>query len=129
MFSNSAYAGMRTLVALGRLEVEADMSARFLKTVNDLFDLMNVLCYGTGVRPLNRSCTELQKLIKLKDDLLSWHVSDPGAASRPPCFDGFTQAVNATLVLHEQLVLNGQVKFLMTGRLNQDCIENFFQPD
>ena len=34
------------------------------------------------------------------------------------------QAIGVALLLCDELVSSGVVKFLMTGRLNQDCLEN-----
>ena len=124
--SHTVYAGMRTLVALGQLDANADMTAVFLKSVNDLFDLLNVRVCGSGIRPLTRGTYEQCRLQKLQQEVLTWKVTDKGAPSRPPCFDGFVQAINVALLLREELVMTGRVKFLLTGRMNQDSIENLF---
>jgi len=117
---------MRTLVALGQVDANADMTAVFLKSVNDMFDLLNVRVCGSGIRPLTRGTYEQCRLQKLQQEVLTWKVTDKGAPSRPPCFDGFVQAINVALLLREELVMTGRVKFLLTGRMNQDSIENLF---
>ena len=44
--SNSVYAGLRTLVALGQISPEAEATAFYVKSVNDIFDCLNVRAYG-----------------------------------------------------------------------------------
>jgi len=43
--SNSVYAGLRTLVALGQISPEAEATAFYVKSVN-IFDCLNVRAYG-----------------------------------------------------------------------------------
>ena len=104
------------------------MTADFLRSVNDVFDVLNVRAFDTKVAtPLGSSSSEqLERLRSLKDDALMWHVAGKSGNSRPPCFDGLIQDINAVLQMHQCLVVDGPLDFLMTGRLNQDCIDNFF---
>lgn len=44
---------------------------------------------------------------------------------RPPSFDGLVHSLQATLLLWGELEAEG-VSFLLTGRLNQDPLENEF---
>ena len=39
---------------------------------------------------------------------------------------GIACSIKATRKLHKELVINGNFSFLLTSRLNQDCLENFF---
>jgi len=48
-----------------------------------------------------------------------------GKISQPPCFKGFTQTINGVLQFFEGEKSN-EILFLMTNRLNQDILENFF---
>ena len=45
---------------------------------------------------------------------------------RPACFDGWMMAINALLMLWEDLHTTHDLKFMLTNRLNQDCVENLF---
>ena len=49
---------------------------------------------------------------------MTWKVSDRGAPSRTPSFDGSVQAVYVALLLREEIVISGKVKFLLTGQMN-----------
>ena len=64
---------------------------------------------------------ELEHRRRLKDDVGMWHVE--GTTSRPPCFDGLIHEINEVLEMHQSA---WSVHFLLTERLNQNCIENFF---
>ena len=98
----------------------------FLKQVNDVFDMLNVRGFGTkAAAPLKLGCQQqLERLMKLKADALAWKVL---GRNRPPCFDGLVQDINAVLAIHDDLVVNGPLSFPLTGRFNQDCIENLSQ--
>ena len=43
-----------------------------------------------------------------------------------PCLEGWQMAINCLLQLWEFLYQEHGVKFLLTSRLNQDCVENLF---
>lgn len=45
--------------------------------------------------------------------------------SRPPCFEGIVQTINAVLMLFE-LEKNSNNEFILTSKLNQDYLEIFF---
>ena len=104
------------------------MTARFLKDVNDAFDILNVRAFGAkAAGPLRvSSCEQREQLARIKKEVATWQVVHPTRNTRPPCFDGLIQDINVVLQMRESLVGNGPLQFLLTGRLNQDCIENFF---
>ena len=43
-----------------------------------------------------------------------------------PWEHGMLCSIKATKALYEELVVNGPFEFLMTAKLNQDCLENLF---
>ena len=102
------------------------MTAEFLRNVNTSFDILNVRAFDSKTAsPLaQNSNAELDRLRRLKDEVGTWRVV--GKSSRPPCLDGLVQDINVVLQMHESAVVDGPLDFLLTGRLNQDCIENFF---
>ena len=126
MCSQTAYAGMTILSSLGKLRNEAGMTAEFLCYVNTSFDILSVHAFDSkAASPLARnSNAELDRLRRLKDEVAMWRVV--GKSSRPPCFDGLVQDINVVLQMHESAVVDGPLDCLLTGRLNQDCSENFF---
>ena len=46
--------------------------------------------------------------------------------SKQPWQIGIQCSIKSTRALHTELVQNGPFKYLLTSRLNQDCLENFF---
>ena len=101
------------------------MTAQFLKQVNDLFDMLNVRGFGSKVAaPLKvDSHQQLCRMNELKEESQRWRVV---GRPRPPCFEGLSQNVNAVLAMHADLVVDGPLSFLMTGRINQNPADNFF---
>ena len=101
------------------------MTAEFLKQVNDVFDILNVRGFGTkAAAPLTAdNQQQLDRMVLLKELSREWRVV---GGRRPPCFEGLLQNINAVMAMHANLVVGGPLTFLMTGRINQDCIENFF---
>jgi hypothetical protein len=121
--SSSVYAGMKTLTTLGKLPSSASETAVFLKEVNDVFDFLNVRgVRGNHCRPL--TADELVKCSYYKEQVSKWYGK--GKTRIPPCFKALIQSLNATYMLGMDLVVNGDFKFLLTGRITQDCLENFF---
>ena len=101
------------------------MIAEFLKQVNDVFDTLNVRGYsGKAAAPMTAdNQQQLDRMVPLKELSREWRVV---GGRRPPCFKGLMQNNNAVLVMHADPIIDTPLTFLMTGHINQDCIENFF---
>jgi hypothetical protein len=113
--SHTVSAGMHTLVSLGKLPPSAAVTADFLKMVNTIFDVLNVrVLKGAVSGDFNAYCEQVQL----------WSVK--GKFKKQPCFEALQQSLIATELMTIDLVRNGPFKFLLTGRINQDCLENFF---
>ena len=129
VFSNTVYAGINILASLGKLRCQAYMTADFVKKVNDAFDVLNLRSYGKkAASPISaNSIQHLKVLSDMKAESESWYVNVKGKKYRPPCFDGLIQDINVITAIYDHgLVKKGPLKFLLTGRLNQDCLENIF---
>ncbi|XP_014673983.1 PREDICTED: uncharacterized protein LOC106814198 [Priapulus caudatus] len=127
IFTDEVYAGMHILASIGRLGSQAHMTADFLKLVNNVFDLLNVRAYGKTAAPFTEhSDKQLNTLLDLKAQVQKWHMIVKGKKYRPPSFDALIEDFNVVISIHEDLVVKGPLEFLLTGRLNQDCIENVF---
>ena len=46
--------------------------------------------------------------------------------TRPSFFEVLIQVINTVLGMHAGFVASGPLAFLMSGRFNQDCVENLF---
>lgn len=53
-------------------------------------------------------------------------VSLNGKISRPPCFDGIIQTINGILLYYQQEKRENADIYILTSKLNQDVLENFF---
>ena len=64
------------MTSIGKLRKEAQMTARFLKQVNDIFYMLHVRAYTTKTaRPLRVENTEqVAHLTQMKVESLSWYV-------------------------------------------------------
>ena len=67
---------------------------------------------------------QVAQFVQMKGESLTWYVVGRRCGTRPPCFDGLVQNINAVIALHKELVVNGPLAFLLTGRFNQDGVEN-----
>ena len=61
-------------------------------------------------------------------DTLTWlgNLKPLGKSSTLPCLQGWKLSINSLLGLWEDLHVNYNLQFLLTNRLNQDCLENYF---
>ena len=118
--SHTVYAGIHTLVALGKLPPEAKETANFLKLVNDIFDALNVRHYNDY--PLNQK--NQHRLGEFYSCVQKWKVK--GKLSKQPCLEGLLQCLTAVNLMANDLLQTKTFKYILTGRLNQDCLENFF---
>ena len=102
------------------------MTAEFLKQVNDTFDLLNVRSFGTKTAtPLRANINEqLAPLGHMKEVSASWQAVGKRFGTRSPCFECLIHDINAILEMHTDLVVNGPLDFLMSGRFNQECVDN-----
>ena len=72
---------------------------------------------------------QLAVLNRMEDFLKSFSLFDKDGGLKTdelPWQHGILCSIRATKKLHSDLVVNGEFSFLMTSRLNQDCLENYF---
>lgn len=131
VFSLSVSAAMRTACETGQLPSSALDTACFLEEMNNVFDIMNsktkfssnpyscALSSSTN-KHLRKPLETLVKAINWVKSLKMVHD-----VKRPPCMDSIEQSLMATRLLWDDLHKEG-AQYLMTGRLNQDPIENEF---
>ena len=124
VLSHSVAAGINTWVNLKFLPVDASITAEFLGTFDQLFNTFNSSAHGssqkycipfnnTGHRTFLQSC--LKFLPKIKTE----------TGKSLPCLNGWQISINALFGLWSELEKRG-FNYLLTNRLNQDCIENLF---
>ena len=101
------------------------------------FDTMNsriknhsnpMLCgLGTGIN----SYDQMRALEQMETFLSKMQIFDPsvngGLKKSPmPWQTGILCSIKSTRALHQDLVVNGSFEYILTARLNQDALENFF---
>jgi hypothetical protein len=129
VFSHTVAAGILTYVALGKMPDEATATAEFVKLIDSLFDCFNSRnLYDKKAlrRPLTAksASSHWPFLEECSQQLKTLQVV--GGRGAIPCLSGWLLCINALKLLWS--VANGEhgVSFLLTSRLNQDALENFF---
>ncbi|KAJ3662780.1 hypothetical protein Zmor_007109 [Zophobas morio] len=115
VFSQSVAAGIKTAVNSRQLSVEATHTADFIDAIDKLFDALNnnntdvtsALGKGLDIMSNLKKCTVERKI------------------STPPCFLGMIQSIRAIKMLHN-VCKSEELPYILTGRLNQDPLENLF---
>ena len=110
-----------------------------VKLFNDWFDVMNAKSrndknpLSRGMSPDANATNQLKILDKMEAFLLRFHVMDTAAKNyRPkakqPWQYGMMCSIKSTKALYQQLVVEtgSPFRFLLTAKLNQDCLENLF---
>ena len=126
VLSRTVYAAISTLVSLEKWPGKRCPmgTATFAKTVNDIFDFLNVRSFSKIKQPLRGDSADAAKIRGFMSEVETWRVK--GKVARQPCFEALLQSLNAMLLMSEELIHHGPFQFLLTGRINQDCLENFF---
>jgi DNA transposase THAP9 len=139
LLSRSVAAVIKTCVATGELEsLTAINTANFFITVNDMFDSGNskiLFDNNPNKRPMNEKNPQVfinfkNAISTFKNIIKIGHKNQKN--STPPCFSGIVWTSTAMLELYksEKLEMNEKYPekqfFIMTNRLTQDPLENFF---
>lgn len=138
IFSNSVSAALLRLLNLtstGQFTMpdETKATAEFLKLINDWFDIFNTRRPINDSRPTQKAFG-LKGAFKQQVDILVkvYNVIGKmrayGRLGKLPFQRGIQQNIRAILELHQHMknISAGAVKYIMTDRLNQDCLERFF---
>ena len=108
-----------------------------VKLFNDWFDVMNAKSkndknpLSRGMSPSVNATNQLNILKKMEAFLLRFHVMDKAEKgyapkAKMPWQHGLMCSIKATRALYMDLVVEGPFTFLLTAKLNQDCLENLF---
>lgn len=130
-FSRTVVAGIKTMVDFNKfsdnVEPVALSTAKFIEKLDTIFDNLN----SRMLRDANPNKSALQKNnIVHKNMLKMYDYIDritPATKRTIYCLNGMKQTINGIIQLLEHLQdKNNEIKFVFTGRLNQDPVENFF---
>lgn len=128
IFSHSVAAGLMTYAKLGALEPSATNTANFIDRADRLFDAFNSRTLHCKLKPLKAAMSRTTMHVAFLKGCLNWFddMKFIGSRSILPCVEGWKQSISALLGMWNDIDKNFDVGFLLTDRLNQDCIENFF---
>jgi hypothetical protein len=131
VLSHSVAAAIKTSIATNQISLEeATPTATFVEKVDRLFDALNSK-YLYSKNPCNRALSDshVEVLTALEEGYKLFKrvqkIDKKGKLSRPPCFDGILLSINTIRQLFEENK-HDNYSFLLTGRLNQDPLENLF---
>lgn len=122
VFSHSTATAIRVCVVRKVLPEAALTTAWFLQTVNDWFDAMNARFPLASM--FKSSTAKVETLTMVYELFHSLHFG--GRDGWKPIQTGVRLSISTILSLYNDLVVDGKYKYLMTGRLTQDCVENLF---
>lgn len=102
--------------------------ANFISIVNDWFDVMNsrnLLESQCTKKPFGVNITHqnmiLDKMFELISTMRCAHSSE-----LLPFQDGILVSINSTKLLFRDMVKDYEITYLLTKKINQDALENFF---
>jgi hypothetical protein len=128
IFSGKTAAAILTAVKTGELkEVTAKETAEFTGRMNRLFDALNSR-HANPKNPQERALSEQNYRIKSElQRAIEWlnNIDVLNNKQNPPCIVGLIMSITAILALWDDLKTEGW-DYLLTSRLTQDALENFF---
>ena len=128
VLSHSVAAGITTLCLTGdKLPQEAIHTAYFLERFDSLFNTFNSANLHNS-HNLRRAMSATSDHVPFLKDTLKWldAVTPEGKSKTLPCIQGWKLSINSLLGLWHDVHVSCNLKFLITNRLNQDCLENYF---
>ena len=118
----------QTYIGLCSNSQEFVACSEFFQLVNDWFDVFNVKTTQKDTRPLSKayglSLSEQNRVLQEMSDVVE-HLF-PSRKTLLPFQRGIMQNNNALPLLLKQVQDHYGMHFILTSKLNQDCLENFF---
>ena len=126
VLSHSVAAGMHAMVKWGVIAQEAAHTATFIEHFDQLFNAFNSCRLGSKA-VMRHALSETSGHKDFLTNSQAWLSTIKSVNGRKlPCLEGWKMAINCLLQLWDHLHQEHGLKFLLTNRLNQDCIENLF---
>ena len=125
--SRSVAAGMNIMATLDKISNAATDTAEFALTMNQLFDIFNSMTLRSVKKWRRAFCGNEEQtnfLRETADWIKTWDFVN--AKTSIFCQEGWVLSINCLLGLWDDLKSNYGFKFILTNRLNQDPLENFF---
>ena len=125
--SRSVAAGLNVMATLDKISNTATNTAEFVLKMDQLFDIFNSMTLKSIKRWRRAFCGKDEQITFLReiaDWIRSWDFVN--SKSTIFCQEGWILSIYCLLGLWEDMKNNYGFKFILTSRLNQDPIENFF---
>ena len=124
VLSHTVAAGISTLVKLNQLPQEAISTASFIENFDELFNAFNSKTLKSKQK-MGHAFTE--KHVAFLEDKLKWISNIKLTNGKTvPCLEGWILSIKSLTAFWKDVTNNHGFKFLLTNRLNQDCLENLF---
>jgi len=126
IFSHTVAAGIATLNRLGKLPVESKSTAYFVDFMDKLFNCFNSSS-RKSCKPLGQALSDHSGHVKFLQEAFEYlaEFKLPNNKSLP-CINGWQISIKSLLSLWSDFRSSYAFEFLLTNRLNQDCLENLF---
>lgn len=130
VLSKTVACGIYTQVSLAEAPASAIQTAEFIETFDNLFDMVNSSKpseYKQHKKPFSGTNFQVEELRKFRTFLESIVVKSNGknVTNSIHCLNGLLVTLTGIEKLWENLEKAG-FKFLLTRRINQDCLEHLF---
>lgn len=123
VLSHSVSAGI-SFVASMKGDDNANATALFIEKFDMLFNCFNSRQLKSN-KKMGNALNDYH--VAFLNECLQWLQNIKCCSSKPlPCLVGWQISIKSLLLLWEDLKTNHDFKFLLTFRLNQDCVENLF---
>ena len=127
VLSHSVASGISTYCHFQALPPEAQYTADFCEKMDQLFNCFNSSSMRSNAK-MRHAITTNSGHKKFLTDCLDWFstIRSQGPRTNLPCVSGWKLAISSLLQLWDELHTNYGLPYLLTNRLNQDCVENLF---
>lgn len=131
IFSNTVAVGMNLYIRFNKLPSEAKATEEFIRKINNLFDLLNSssnvapTLYQQAYSGKEDQKEYLLQCLDMFQNLQVLNRKGENVTKSIKCLMGWKMSINGMLHLWE-IRKGHEMKFLLTKRINQDCLENFF---
>ena len=133
VLSQTVASTLLTYVALNAISPTATGTAELISKFDNLFDCLNSSSISSPKvykKPIREGSIHFQYVAEMLEFITSIKVIDKktnaDVTSQLRCLKGFKMTLNGVLILWHQLHSGWHLEYLLTRRLNQDPLENFF---
>ena len=126
VLSATVAAGINTLVNFNKLPKPAAATAKFIKHFDSLFNCFNSQSVNSNQPFCHALSNATDHKAFLRESLAYLSSLRTPSGQQIHCIRGWKISIQSLLLLWEDLRTNCGFNFLLTGRLNQDLVENLF---